>query len=83
MKNPITNSEIKSPGTLDATFPTLSRDQMTLYSTGDKQGFRGNGQFNAVVWPTSRWKTNTQTPSLSVLTSYICLICLLFWCDSI
>ena len=33
----ITNCDINCLGNLNATFPTLSQTQLTLYSTGDKQ----------------------------------------------
>ena len=34
------HSDISSLGTLDSKFPVLSHDWLTLYNTGDKQGWR-------------------------------------------
>ena len=78
INNPITNSDIKSLVSLNATFISLLHARLTLYITGDKKGGHKTSQFNALVRPNSRWKTNQQETGLSVLTSYLCLIFLFF-----
>ena len=76
MNNSIINREINSLGNLNAIFPALSHDWLTLYSTGDNQGGQKTGRFTAVVRPHSQWQTNKQTPGILVLNSYLSL---LFW----
>ena len=71
MKNSITNSYINGIGTLNTTFPDLLHNQLTLYITVEKQGGCKTGRFTTVVFPTSLWKTNLQTPGLSVITSFL------------
>ena len=83
MNGSITNSEINSLGTLNSKFPTFSHAQLTLESTSDKQGGCKTGGFNAVVRPTSQWKSNFKKPGILMLVSYLCLIFLFFWYDSI
>ena len=56
MYDSINNSDINSLHTLNTMFPALSYARLTLYSTGDKQGSQKNGQFTAVVQPTSQWE---------------------------
>ena len=78
LKDSITNSYIISLGTLNDMFPALSHAWLTLYSTSDEQGSRKTGLFTAVVWHTSRWQKIRQMPGNLVLTSYICLIFLMW-----
>ena len=79
----ITNSDINSLGTLNATFPAFSHDRLNLYNTGDDQGCWKTCRFYAVVQPPLRWQKNQQTPGLLVILSYLLLIFMLFWCDAI
>ena len=81
--NSITNIEINSLGAFNAKFPTLSHIRLTLYSTGDDQGGWKTHRFTAVVHHPSQWQMNWQTPGILMLTSYLFLMILLFWGDSI
>ena len=66
MNNLITKIDIRSLGTLNATFPALSHTRVTVYSTGDYQGGRKNGR------PPSLWQKNQQTPGILLLHCHLC-----------
>ena len=79
----VTNSDVNSLGTFNATFTDLLHAQIALYSTSDNQGWNKTGQFITVVRTPSYWQNNIQTPGIFMLSSYLCLIFLSFLCDSI